>query len=211
MSVNNIVNMAKLKGLEIIALTDHNSCKNCPAFLEVAKGAGIRALPGMEINTSEEVHAVCLFKNLADAMAFDKYVFDRLPDVENRTDVFGEQLLLDELDNVTGFIKKLLINAAGISFFELHDLMKSYNGLYFPAHVDRNSFSLTSNLGIVPHDCVMDAFELADIKNLSSVIEQNVVFSGLSMLKNSDAHHLWDISEAIYTLDDKLIKSICIF
>ena len=150
MSVSNIVNMAKIKGLDIIALTDHNSCKNCPAFLSAAKREGIRAIPGMEINTSEEVHAICLFRELDRAMAFDKYVYDRLPDIENRREIFGEQLLVDEWDNVTGHAEKLLINASTVSFFDLRDLMKSYSGVYFPAHIDRGSFSVISNLGFIP-------------------------------------------------------------
>ena len=79
MTVNNIVNMAMLKELDVIALTDHNSSRNCPAFMEAARRAGIRAIPGMEINTSEEIHAVCLFPMLEQAMEFDSYVFSTLP------------------------------------------------------------------------------------------------------------------------------------
>ena len=200
MSVNNIVNMAKLKGLDVIVLTDHNSCKNCPPFMAVAANAGLRAIPGMEINTSEEVHAVCLFKDLAAAMEFDSYVHSRLPDIANREDLFGEQLLLDEQDNVIGRERKLLINAAGISFFDLRELMEGYNGIYFPAHIDRNSFSLISNLGFVPDGCIMDAFELTDPADSKGLLERNPVLKNLPALKNSDAHHLWDISEAVNEL-----------
>lgn len=78
MTPYNIAGMAALKGLDVIAVTDHNSCKNCPAVLAAAKEYGILAVPGMEINTSEEVHAVCLFKSLEKAMEFDAYVYGRL-------------------------------------------------------------------------------------------------------------------------------------
>ena len=126
MTVNNIVNMALLKGLKLIALTDHNSSKNCPAFMKAAEAAGIRALPGMEINTSEEIHAVCLFPKLENAMAFDEYVYSTLPSIKNRPEIFGDQLLCDEEDNTIGQVEKLLINASGISFSELGMLMKTF-------------------------------------------------------------------------------------
>ena len=84
MTPNNIVNMALLAGLDMIALTDHNSCKNCPAFLRVAEQAGLVALPGMELCTAEECHVVCLFPTLDAAMAFDAMVETTLPPEENR-------------------------------------------------------------------------------------------------------------------------------
>ena len=208
MSVNNIINMAILKGLDIIALTDHNSCKNCPAFLNAAKNAGIRALPGMEINTSEEVHAVCLFKDLSHAMAFDKYVFDSLPNIQNRPEIFGEQLLIDEDDKITGHIDKLLIAASSISFFQLRDIMNEFHGVYFPSHIDRESFSIISNLGFIPDECSMDAFELTDITRLSRLKAQNPVLATLPLLRNSDAHYLWDISEAENLLPESFAKLI---
>ena len=187
--------MAQLKGLDIIALTDHNSCKNCPPLLKIAKEAGLLAFPGMEINTAEEVHAVCLFKKLENAMAFDEYVYAKLPDIKNSADIFGEQVLLNEKDETLGEEPKLLINATAISFFELDALMKEFDGIYFPAHIDKGSFSLLSNLGFVPPDCRMDAYEVKDLTKLHEVKRQNPVLEGLPLLVNSDAHYLWDIQE----------------
>ncbi|MDL2248256.1 PHP domain-containing protein [Tyzzerella sp. OttesenSCG-928-J15] len=204
MTVNNIVNMAVIKGLEIIALTDHNSAKNCPPFLECAKNAGIKAIPGMEINTMEEVHAVCLFKNLSDCMAFDEFVYNSLADIKNKAEIFGEQRLLDSADNITGHLDKLLINATNISFYDLNALMKQYNGIYFPAHIDRDSFSLISNLGFVPEDCTMDAIEIKDMANHAKILENNPIIQRLPIINNSDAHYLWDISEAVNKLDKRI-------
>lgn len=202
MTPNNIVNMAMLKGLDVVALTDHNSCKNCASFLKVAARAGILALPGMEINTAEEVHAVCLFKDLDAALAFDEFVYASLPDIKNDPDVFGEQTLRGENDEVVGSVEKLLIAASGISFFELGALMAQYGGFYFPAHIDRDSFSLLSNLGFVPPEVSLAAYELADISKRDAVVEQNPVLAPLPVLTNSDAHYLWDISEPQNVLDE---------
>jgi PHP family Zn ribbon phosphoesterase len=204
MSIHNIVNMAQLKGLEIIALTDHNSCKNCPAFLDVAKEAGILALPGMEINTMEEVHAVCLFKKLENAMAFDEYIYAQLANIKNQPDIFGQQLLLNAQDDITGEVEKLLINATGISFFDLGPLMKEYGGIYFPAHIEKSAFSLIANLGFVPPGCDMHAFELYDASKHHEITRSNPPLKGLPLLINSDAHYLTDISEATNVLPESI-------
>ena len=208
MTVNNIVNMAVIKGLDIIALTDHNSSANCPAFLEVAKSSGIKALAGMEINTMEEVHAVCLFPTLDKAMAFDKFVYESLPDVQNRPDIFGDQLILNAKDEVIGRLDKLLINASGISFYDLNDLMEEYGGIYFPAHIDRDSFSLISNLGFVPPDCIMSAIEIKDMAKYHAIRSENPIVQDLPLIRNSDAHYLWELSEKVNSLDKRIYDKI---
>jgi PHP family Zn ribbon phosphoesterase len=206
MSVNNIVNMSILKGLQLIALTDHNSAKNCPAFISAAKKAGINAIAGMEINTAEEVHAVCLFPELENAMRFDAYVYENLMDIKNEPAIFGEQLMLDEHDCVVGTVEKLLINATSISFFDLAGLMHAYGGLYFPAHIDKSSLSLISNLGFVPPDIHMDAYELKDKSQREALEQSNPPLKNIPLLTNSDAHYLWDISEAENILPEHFLS-----
>ena len=204
MTVNNIVNMAVLKGLELIALTDHNSAKNCPSFLEAAKRAGIRALPGMEINTSEEIHAVCLFSHLENAMAFDEYVYSTLPPIMNRPEIFGDQYLCDQEDHFTGQVEKLLINASGISFSDLDLVVKQYGGIYFPAHIDRSSYSLLANLGFLPEDSHFPFYELYHVGLREQLFSKHPVLRDLPWLHNSDAHYLWDIAEAELVLDGRI-------
>jgi hypothetical protein len=201
MTVNNIVNMAALKGLDIIALTDHNTSKNCPAFLSAAKKAGVLALPGMELTTAEEVHAICLFGKLEQAMAFDSYVSGLLPGIKNRPEIYGPQVLLDENDRETGHLDILLANATGVSFYDLSSLMDQFGGIYFPAHIEKPSFSIISNLGFFPPDCPMHAVEIKDRSKHPSLLEENPAISGLPVLTNSDAHYLWDISERVNKLD----------
>ena len=147
MTVNNMLNMAVLGGIQVMAITDHNSCKNCPAAVEVAKELPIDLIPGMELCTSEEVHVICLFGQLEQAMAFDAYVHDHLPPVKNRPEIFGEQRILNAADEIIGYEPYLLINATAISIEEVVPLVRRFGGICYPAHIDKSSTSVFSNLG----------------------------------------------------------------
>ena len=116
MTPANIVGMAAVKGLDVIAVTDHNSCKNCEAAMAAGEEYGVLVVPGMEICTAEEVHAVCLFPDLSRAMEFDRLVHDQLPPVKNRPDIFGDQQIYGCDDRICGEEPWLLINACQISF-----------------------------------------------------------------------------------------------
>lgn len=119
MTPYNLVNMAKVMGLDILALTDHNSSLNCPAAARAAEEAGIAFVPGMELTTSEEVHVVCLFPDVDSALAFSGYVAERLPKIKNRLDIFGEQLIMDDRDGILGREENLLSTASFISIGEV--------------------------------------------------------------------------------------------
>ncbi|WP_312643942.1 PHP domain-containing protein [Hydrogenoanaerobacterium sp.] len=196
MTPNNIVNMAVLKGLDTIALTDHNSCKNCPALWAAAQASGLKVLCGMEINTAEEIHAVCLFPTPEQAMAFDAYVYARLPDVPNDPAIFGEQRILDAQDCIIGYEPKLLINACEISIMELTGLMEQFGGICFPAHIEKTSYSITSSLGMVPPECGFTLYEVKDRRKLPQMLPLLPCSAPPLIVHNSDAHYLWEISEA---------------
>ena len=119
MTPGNIAGMASIKGLDVIAVTDHNSCRNCPAVMKFAQEYGVLAIPGMEINTSEEVHAVCLFPTLEAALNFDGYVYERLMKFPNRKEIFGKQQICNEEDICVAEEPNLLINSTDISFDRL--------------------------------------------------------------------------------------------
>ena len=144
--------MAKVIGLDVIALTDHNSCKNCPAFDKAVKEYGITAIFGMELCTMEEVHVLCYFPTLSDALAFDDYVYKQLPDIPNTPALFGNQLIYDEKDQISGTEEKLLISATSIPFDQVFDLVSEYHGIMVPAHINKPTTSLLGNLGFVPPD-----------------------------------------------------------
>ena len=124
MTPANLVGMAAVKGLDVIALTDHNSCRNCPAALYHGKNYGVTVIPGMELTTAEEVHVICLFPTLEGALAFDAYVYERLLPVPNREDIFGRQLIYNTEDQICGTIPNLLIQPAEISFDQLWELAR---------------------------------------------------------------------------------------
>lgn len=197
MTPANIVGMASLKDLDIIAVTDHNTCRNCPAVLKWAKEYNILAIPGMELNTQEEVHVLCLFGGLSDAMQFDEYVYQRLIKVPNDERIFGAQEVYDEEDKIAGSEQYLLINATEITFDELGDLMKEFHGIYIPAHLDKNSNSLLSNLGFVPPSAGFKTAELADMGHKDAICESNPYLKSCNIISNSDAHSLWQINEAV--------------
>ena len=165
MTPANIVGMAAVKGLDVIALTDHNSCRNCPAAMYHGEKYGVIVIPGMELTTQEEVHVTCLFPTLEDALAFDALVYEKLLPVPNREDIFGKQQIMDERDEVTGTVKNLLINATSISFDDVFSLAASFHGIAYPAHVDKPSTSLLSNLGFVPPGSTFTCAEFHDFKN----------------------------------------------
>ena len=103
----NLAGVGKLAGLQVMALTDHNTCRNCPAFFEAAAEMGIIPVAGMELTTAEDIHMVCLFPTLSDALAFDEEIDTRRVRVKNRPDIFGEQLFMDREDQITGRMKLL--------------------------------------------------------------------------------------------------------
>lgn len=210
MTPTNIVNMSKILDLNIIAVTDHNSCKNCPAVIDYAQKNNILVIPGIELCTMEEVHVLCFFASLEDAMAFDTYVYKRLMKIPNNETIFGKQEIYNEKDEKIGDEPYLLINATDISFDNITSLMKEYNGVYVPAHVDKGSNSLISNLGFVPPWADFLCAEIKNPVNSKDFIDKNTYFKECNIISNSDAHNLGNINEAVNFLEvrDYNIKSV---
>lgn len=197
MTPQNMAGMAALKGLEVVALTDHNTAGNCPAFLKAAGEMGLLALPGMELCTSEEAHVVCLFEALEGALSFSEYVHAHIPPIENRPDIYGEQRFMDGEDRVAGTEPLLLVTASDISVENVYSLVCSYGGKCFPAHVDKPSYSVISALGALPPDAGFRAAEVSARGNREDWSQK----LGMPVITNSDAHYLGDISEAVKTLN----------
>ena len=206
----NIVGMAVVKGLDVIALTDHNTCKNCEVAMAIGEAYGITVIPGMELTTSEEVHVLCLFYNIEDAMKFDAFIEPRILDIPNNPKAFGDQFLCNDDDEVIGSFPKLLISATDISFDQVYDYVKEYNGVMIPAHIDKNSFSLMSNLGFVPPDSHFECFELADMSNLHRLQKENEYLKKCNVITDSDAHYIEKINEPVNTLyaESNCIKDV---
>lgn len=200
MTPANIVGMAAIKSLDVIALTDHNSCKNCPAAIVHGQNYGIIVIPGMELCTAEEVHVICLFPTLVQALSFDTYVYNHMLPIKNKIDIFGKQEIMDEHDTLIGTVENLLINATDISFDEAFDLVASFGGIAYPAHVDKTSTSILSNLGFVPPDSRFTCAEFHDLKTLHTTQKLHPYFVNCNIISSSDAHYLEDIKEPEYQL-----------
>ncbi len=209
MTPNNIAGMAALNGLNIVALTDHNSAKNCPAFFEACKKHGLIAIAGMELSSAEDIHFVCLFPELEQAMAFDKEIEGHLPDIKNRADIFGNQLILDGEDNQIGTEEKLLITATDLWAADAIALARSFGAHVRPAHIDRTSNGIISILGDVPREYGFNFVEFRDAASISSYMRDYASLEGISTIVSSDAHHLWDINEAenYFDIDDEPYSS----
>ncbi len=211
MTPANIVGMAALKELDVIALTDHNTCLNCPAVLELAAEYGILAIPGMELTTQEEVHVVCLFEELEAALKFGDYVYGRLMPIPNNEEIFGRQIIMDKDENILGKLDTLLINnITDISFDKVYDLVTSYGGIMIPAHIEKNANSLLANLGFVPPDSKFTTYELKNIAKKDEVVAANPYLATCRVITDSDAHYLEHINEPVNFLhcEEKSVKAV---
>ena len=191
---DSIAGMGELNGLNLMALTDHNTCKNCPAFFEAAHRHGILPIAGMELTTAEDIHVVCLFENLNRAMAFDEALQQRRILIPNRADIFGNQLICDSEDKILGCEEHLLSNATTLSLDEAPSFVESYGGICYPAHIDRDSNGVISVLGVFPETPVFSCAEV----HLAEKLDECMQLSGIEREKlviSSDAHFLWDIKE----------------
>ena len=201
MTPYNLVNMAKLLGYDIIALTDHNSCLNCPAALKAGEEAGITVVPGMELCTSEEIHAVCLFPDLKNALEFSDYVKSTMPPVKNDASIFGEQLIMDSTDRIIGNEEILLTAASGISIDDAVKEVSRFGGAVFPAHLDRASYSVLSVLGFMYPEMGFAAAEFTHKAYIPQYEEKHPLLKEMKKLRNSDAHYLENMVEPLVEID----------
>lgn len=201
MTPNNIVNMAMLLGYDILALTDHNSCLNTPAAVKAGKRAGLTVIPGMELCVEEEAHVVCLFPTVQDAMGFHDFVAAHRVSMKNDSQIFGRQIIMDAQDGVVGEETNLLISSVQISVNEVMNVVRSYHGTAFPAHVDKSSYSVISSLGAIPPETGFSAVEISRIGNVERLCETNPELNDKILLCNSDAHYLENMPEPAAWLD----------
>ncbi|MBQ8550670.1 MAG: PHP domain-containing protein [Clostridia bacterium] len=204
----NLAGMAALTGTNIMALTDHNTCKNCPAFFSAAKSYGVIPVAGMELTTAEEIHVVCLFEELESALAFSDEVDGRRIKIENRVDIFGRQLILGEEDAVLGEEPHLLSNATTISLEEVPAMVERYGGVCYPAHIDRDSNGIIAVLGTLPETPVFSAVEIRDPEKVEELTER-FSLQEKTVVISSDAHYLQDVRDKqnYFLLEDEPYSS----
>ena len=209
MTPNNIAGMAALAGLQIVALTDHNTAKNCPAFFTACKRYGVVPVGGMELTTAEEIHVVCLFPTLESALEFDHMVEQHRMHIANKTEIFGEQLIMDDEDNVIGSDEWYLPAATDIPLESVPGLVRRHGGICYPAHIDRPSGGLPFILGDFPPDVDFATYELHDISKRAEYEEKFPILKNMNCVSCSDAHYLDQIRDAEFSLmlDDEPYSS----
>ncbi len=201
MTPASVAGTATLAGIGIMALTDHNSVKNCPAFFEACKAYGVIPVAGAELTTAEDIHVVCLFETLEGALLFGDEIDRHRVKIKNRTDIFGDQLITDIDDNVIGIDEYLLSNATDITVDAAPSLVKAFGGVCYPAHVDRHSNGIIATLGDFPKDSGFLCAEFHDKTKCEEYIARYKELSSKRLLTGSDAHYLWDIRDADDTLE----------
>ena len=185
MSPATIVKRAKACGVHILGICDHNSAENTPAALEAAGRHGVHVLPGMEVTSSEEVHLLALFDALEQVRQLQEIVYQHLPG-ENDEETYGMQVIANADDEVLGFNRRLLIGATTLPVKKIVNKIRSLGGLAVAAHIDRESFSLISQLGFIPDDLALDALEISPALSYEDAVRR--YSPSLPLLQFSDAH-----------------------
>ncbi len=196
MSPRAVVDRARAAGLDLIAVTDHNTTENAGAVIEAAAGTGLAVLPGIEMTTAEEVHILGLFDAGAGLGPFQEEVYRNLPDLSSKMKFVGDQVIVDAADYVTGFCPRCLFGATLFSVQEAVDLIRGHGGLAIACHVDRESFSIISQLGFIPPGLALEAVEVSPRMTAEEAQAASGSFAPLPVVRFSDAHRPEEIGTA---------------
>ncbi len=185
-----IVTEALERGIQWLAITDHNATGNILAVQKAAEGTSLMVMPGMEVQTREEVHALCLFDTLDQALAWQSIVDQTLPSIENKVDFFGDQLLVDENGDYLQHENRLLSTSISLSLNEACEHVHTLGGVFIPAHVNRKAFGLLATLGFVPQDVQFEALEISrHIKPAEAPLKYPQIV-GYPLIQSGDVHRL---------------------
>jgi hypothetical protein len=201
MSPDQLLSVAQQKKLDIIAITDHNSTLNCKVVREMAPDFGLVVLNGCEVNSREEVHALCLFEDDHTRDEFQKFIESYLPHIPNKPKYFGYQPVVDRKNQILEQVPWYLGNGLSVSLEEIADFTHELNGLFIPAHIDRPINSLFSQLGFLPKELKIDAMQISKQADENKIRKLFDIHSDISLIKASDAHYLSDIGSSYTTLE----------
>lgn len=189
-----VLERARELGIDALAITDHNSAENVGAFLAKGEEMGIKVIPGMELQTCEDVHLLCLFDTLEQVLEFQAFVYDLLPPMKNRTESYGEQVLVDKDGRKSGEKNELLLAGADLSVEQAVLRVHSLNGLCIASHINRQAFSIWGHLGCIPPELGLDGVELTSHLLKETGQLQYLKKAGINYLISSDAHYLADLT-----------------
>lgn len=187
-----IVEESIAKGLDFIAICDHNSAENAGAAIRAGVNSGLYVLPGIEINSAEEIHTLAIFDSEAQVLGMQRMIYEHLHET-NRPEIFGEQLVVNEINEVEGYNERMLIASTQIGVDRIVREVNSLGGLAIASHVDRPSYSIISQLGFIPPGLGLDAVEVSCLTQPEAFAEGRKDLKGLPVITSSDAHFLKDI------------------
>lgn len=196
MSPKRILTIAKKKEIDIIGICDHNSSENSLAVMNAAEKMNINVFPGLEVTSQEEVHVLALFDEIKNALKLQDHIYENLPG-ENDEEAFGMQVIVNEKEEVLGFNKKLLIGATTIPLEEIIQIIHSFEGIAIASHIDRESFSIISQLGFIPDNLELDALEISPAISFEEAKKR--FKNNYPITCSSDAHFPDDIGKSFTT------------
>lgn len=196
MSPRTVVERARAAGLDVIAVTDHNTTENAAAAIAAAAGTGLAVLPGIELATAEEVHLLGLFDAGTDLGPFQAEVYRGLPDVPSGKKLADDQVLVDAEDYVTGFCRRSLIGATVFPVRRAVELIRAAGGLAVACHIDREAFGIVGQLGFIPAGLELEAVEVSPRTTAEAARAGLPAAAGLPVVRFSDAHRPEEIGAA---------------
>lgn len=195
MTPHSIAGMSYINGLNAIAVADHNTARNVRAVSKAAEEYGVTVVPAIEAESAENIHLLCLFPTIESAEEMGELLEEHLPPIKNRPDIFGEQWVMNESDEKTGEVEKLLINATDLPIEQIKEETEKRGGVCIAAHIDREKNGIAAILGCVPEYLGFSTLEL------SQTALDNQRVPGYKYISDTDAHILTDISEKINFLE----------
>lgn len=204
-----IVRKALECNIDLIAITDHNASENASAVIRAAQGTSLTVLPGMELETKEEVHCLCLFDTLDQLDELQVLVDSTLPNILNDINHFGEQFIVDHTGAFVRRKEKLLLNSTSLSFEDAFRAVKNLGGLFIPAHVTRQGFGLLPHLGFVPTTTKPDALEISRHKSPKKAISMYPELKNYPLIQNGDVHFIDDfLGATTFTVEKPTIQEL---
>ncbi len=195
MGPKNIVEASLQHGIELIAITDHNSCDNVQAVYDVGQKEGLTVIPGMEVYTREEAHMICLFETIKADLAFQEIIYEHLPDGDNDIDWYGHQYIVDAKEHILGECPRLLGMPTNLPVQDVLQAVNRLGGCVFPAHIDRKANSLLRVLGFIPNNWPIHAVEIHNDFDTAVQEHRFLKNTPYSIIRSSDAHFIEQIGQ----------------
>jgi len=210
MSPARIVKRVGVEMLDIIGICDHNSAENVAATKKVGEKENIKVLAGMEVTSAEEVHIIALFDEVEQVLKLQEIVYEHLTPGENKEALFGEQIIVNEFDEVEDYNKRLLIGATTLTLENLVHEIHNLGGLAIASHIDRETYSIIGQLGFIPEGLKLDALEISPHMNKAQALERFPEIKKYPLIFASDAHFLHDIGKVttLFFLEEPTIAEI---